>query len=273
MLKKVAFVLALTVLVSFALALESGPSNTVGFNKVTLPDVTDPLTEGWVPFGLAFTFWDVVGGVPAYGTVSTKPSDVIGAQTTSGFPGAATELICKNTGEAAFRNFAGTWFGSLEDNSNMLPGYGFYFHNFGTPYDVVFAGEVDTAAYGLAIGAGDSYTAFSVRDARVRGLGQINLVTSGFTGGMFVFQSDELIEKNTGTTAWYNSTAGAWQGTIAGNQTTPGYYYWVHTIAGHAGYAYTYGPGAIAPPPERPGNDDNSINRITRPTRRARSLR
>lgn len=268
MLKKVAFVLALTVLVSFALALESGPSNTVGFNKVTFAG------NGYTPFGLAFTYWDVVGGVPSYGVQSTKPSDIIGAQTTPGPPWIATEIICKNTGQSGY--FDGTnWQGPLETSSSMIEGYCFlgWVKN-PSSEDVVFAGEVDTSTYavGIPIPAGDSYTWVSFRDARMQPLGAINLETSGFLGGGAPWFSDELLEKSTGMAAWLHDVNG-WQGTIANNEVTPGYAYMIHAISGHGGYTYNYGSGTVAPPPERPGDDDSKINRITRPTRRSRSLR
>jgi len=272
MLKKVAFVLALTVLVSFALALESGPSNTVGFNKVTFDGNT--VNGGYTPFGLAFTYWDVVAGVPSYGVESEKPSDIVGSQTTAGPPFLATEIICKNTGESGYLS-PGGWTGPLEDNSSMIEGYCFlaWVKNANSE-DVVFAGEVDTSTYavGIPVPAGDSYTWVSFRDARQVNLANLNLVTSGFLGGVNPPTSDELLEKGTGLAAWYHNTAG-WQGTIVGNQVTPGLAYMIHAIAGHGGYTYNYGPGAVAPPPERPDDNDGKINRITRPTRRSRSLR
>ena len=99
MLKKVAFVLALTVFVSFALALESAPSNTVGFTK------TNCAGGGvYTSFGLAFTFWDVVGGVPSYNVQSTNPSDILGTQLTCDYPWLADQVVRQDNGLYAFRN-------------------------------------------------------------------------------------------------------------------------------------------------------------------------
>jgi hypothetical protein len=265
MLKKVAFVLALAVLVSGALALESGPSNTVGFTKKAF----DP---GYTDFGLSFKFWDVNGGVPSYGTVSTRPSDIIGFQLTGGLPFLADEVIRQDNGENAFIAPGDVWSGVLETNANMLPGYAYWINNKqAASFDMVLAGEVDTSTFAIAIAPGESYTPVSCRDARVVSVGNAYLVGSGFTGGTLPFLSDEVIEQSSGAVAWYHTVNGWITTGLAAF--TPMESYWIHSRAGSGGYTWNYGPGAIAPPPDRPGNEDNSINRITRPTRRSRAIR
>ncbi|MBU1708125.1 hypothetical protein KKG05_09805 [bacterium] len=275
MLKKVAFVLALTVLVSFALALESGPSNTVGFTKTNCA-----ASGAYTSFGLPFTFWDVVGGVPTHGTQSTNPSDILGSQLTCDFPWVADQVVRQDNGLYAFRNsFLGcAWDGDLENTAlpadRMDVGRAYWIlNNTVSALDVVLAGEVDTSAYGpIACAGGGVYTPLSFRDARVRPINSINLQTSGGFVGDFPWQADQLVEQATGNYAFVNSFLGnTWDyQPPTYTAVTPSYAYWV--LNNHTAFNYNYGPGAVAPPPERPGNDDGKIDRITRPTRRSRSM-
>ncbi len=268
MLKNVAFVLALTVLVSFALALESGPSNTVGFVKITCTQSYDNA------FGLPFEFWDVVGGVPSHGTPSGMPSDIVGpGQLTGGaHPGVADRLIEQGgVGAYAWKSLAGVWSGSLETGGGMTAGKAFWARNMQlVDQDMVLAGEVDTSTFGPIAIAALYDNALSFRDARLVNRGNLNLIGSGFTGGAHPGVSDRMIEQGgVGAYCWLN-LASVWQGSLI--DVVPGNAYWIREMQG-ATWNYNYGPGSVAPPPERPGNDDGKINRITRPTRRSRSLR
>ena len=276
MLKKVAFVLALTVLASCALALTSGPSNTVGFVKTTV-------TAGaYTPFGLAFTYWDVVGGVPAYNVQSTKPSDIVGTQITCDYAWMlADQVIRQDNGSFAIRNLgaptACDYTGVLEtdpDPDRMDVGRAYNLWNKqAADYDIVLAGQVDTSAYGPINCPGGAYTPLSFRDARVRPIPNINLQTSGGFQGDHGWLADQLIDQISGDFAVYNSDAGpAWVYTpVTFTDVEPGKAYMIFNR--HTTFDYYYGPGLVAPPPERPGNNDGSIDRITRPTRRSRSLR
>lgn len=275
MLKKVAFVLALTVFVSFALALESGPSNTVGFNKVNCTG-----NASYTSFGLAFTYWDVVGGVPTYGVQSTNPSDILGGQLTCDYPWTADQVVRQDGGAYAYRDvFAGcAWAGPLETAAlpadRMDVGRAFWIlNNQVDAYDVVFAGEVDTSTYGPIVIAANAYTPLSFRDARVRPIANINLSTSGMTCD-YPWVADQLVEQATGYYAYMDVFAGCgWSyNPPAYTDVSPGYAYWILNNTVNP-FNYNYGPGAVAPPPERPDDNDGKINRITRPTRRSRSLR
>jgi len=256
MLKKVAFVLALMLCVSLALALESGPSNTVGFTKTSCP------ANAYTPFGLAFTFWNVVGGVPQYGTVSNQPSSVVGQQLTPGAIGTG-DRIWRQGGSWAYRQVASPyWNGTLQSNSEMVIGRAYWVWNrHATPasQDIVLAGQVDTANFGPIAIAANSYTPLSFRDARVRDRSKLNLITSGFTGGG-IGTSDRLWEQGG---SWCYYTGAAWAGTLV--NATPAKAYWIwnrHTT----GWNYNYvSGGAVSRPPDRPG--DNSIDRISRPNR------
>jgi hypothetical protein len=254
MLKKVAFVLALMVFVSFALALESGPSNTVGFTKVTCP-------VGYTPFGLAFKFWNVVTGVPQYGTVSTKPSSIVGQQLTPGTYNTG-DRIYRQGGDWCFRQAASPyWSGALETNGTMVEGRAYFVRNRqAASQNMVLAGQVDTSAFGPIAIAANIYTPLSFRDARIRPVSQINLITSGFQGGTYN-TSDRLYEQG-GSWCWYNTGTSTWTGMA---NVTPAKAYFVRERHG-ATWNYNYGPGAVSRPPDRPGDD--SIDKISRPPNR-----
>lgn len=259
MLKKVAFVLALTICVSVALALESGPSNTVGFVKIPCPQ------SAYTPFGLPFTFWDVVSGVPQYGVTSAKPSDVIGAQLTGG-DGTTGDQVIRQGGSYAFRNTLPTlWTGGLESGSGMTAGGFFWLWNrHAVDQDMVLAGQVDTSAFGPITITDNAYTALSFRDARVVDRATLNLLTCGFMGGTSAATSDQVIEQG-GSYFWYRDPPGAWMGMTS---VTPGKAYWIFNYPHANGtWYYTYGPGAVSRPPDRPGGDEGRVN-VNRPTTR-----
>jgi hypothetical protein len=257
MLKKVAFVLALTLLVSVALALESGPSNTVGFVKKTCT------ASAKTPFGLAFTFWDVVSGVPQYGVASMRPSDVIGSQLTGGTVGTGDQCIQQGTGFFAYRTTtAALWSGTLETNNAMTAGKAHWIWNkHAASQDVVLAGQVDTSAFGPIAVTALAKTALSFRDARVVNRATLNLLTSGFVGGT-IGTSDQLIEQGTGTFCYFRTSDNTWQGGLAGS--SPGMAYWIWNKHA-AAWNYNYGPGAVSRPPNRPGDNPDRTN-IIRPT-------
>jgi hypothetical protein len=268
MLKKVAFVLALTVCVSLALALESGPSNTVGFVKITC-------TQNFQnAFGEPFTTWDVISGVPQYGVFSGKPSDVIGAQLTGGSAFTGDRCIEQTgAGQYAYRTTtAALWAGSLENAGGMLPGIAFWLHNKQAfDQDMVLAGEVDTSGFGPIAINPNFQNAITWRDARNVDRSRLNLLTSGFTGGS-AFTSDRLIEQTgAGRYCYYNTATPAWAGSLPGSE--PGVAYWIHEKNGNSwNYNYVSG-GAMPPAPDRPGGNEGTIDRINRPTSPTRSVR
>ncbi|MFH1010348.1 MAG: hypothetical protein V1784_03835 [bacterium] len=257
MLKKVAFVLALTICVSFALALESGPSNTVGFVKITCPQMAKKA------FGLPFTFWDVVSGVPQYGVTSARPSDVIGAQLTGGTLSTGDQCI-RQAGSYAYRTTtAALWAGGLETTPGMTAGGFFWLWNrHAVSQDMVLAGQVDTSTFGPIWIAANVKTGLSFRDARVVNRANLNLRTSGFVGGTLT-TSDQVIEHG-GSYCYFRTSDNTWQGGLV--SVTPGRAYWLWNKHA-AGWNYNYGPGAVSRPPDRPGSDDGKIN-VNRPPSR-----
>jgi hypothetical protein len=130
---------------------------------------------------------------------------------------------------------------------------------------MVLAGQVDTLTFGPIWIAPSTYTALSFRDARVRPITNLNLRTSGFTGGTGG-NSDRLIELGTGSYAYYATGTSSW----VYNPTTfttvspgMGYRIWNRHVTG---WNYNYGPGTVSRPPNRPGDD--SIDKISRPPHR-----
>ena len=261
MLKKVAFVLALMVFVSFALALESGPSNTVGFVKIACPKSVSATTTK-TAFGLPFTFWSVVSGVPQYGTASLKPSSVVGAQLTGGTSSTGDQVI-RQGGSYAYRTTtAALWAGGLESTPGMAAGRFFWAWNRHTvDQTMVLAGQVDTSTFGPITITAMIKNPLSFRDARLVNRANLNLRTSGFTGGTSS-TSDQLIQHG-GSYCYYNTGTSLWVGGLV--TVTPGKAYWLWNKHGTT-WNYNYGPGAVSRPPDRPG-DDNSIDRISRPNR------
>lgn len=256
MLKKVAFVLALVLCVSLALALESGPSNTVGFVKKTCGP------NAYTPFGLPFTFWDVVSGVPAYGVTSGRPSDVIGAQLTGG-TGSTGDRCIHQGGAYAYRTTTvALWSGGLETAGGMTAGRAFSLWNrHAFNQDMVLAGQVDTSTFGPIAIAANAYTPLSFRDARVVNRANLNLLTSGFRGGTGS-TSDRLIEQG-GAYCFYRTSDRTWQGSLV--NAAPGMAYSIWNRHGTP-WNYNYGPGAVSRPPDRPG-EDNPIDKISLPNR------
>jgi hypothetical protein len=254
MLKKVAFVLALTLLVSAALALESGPSNTVGFVKITC------LQNAKKAFGLPFTFWDVVSGVPQYGVTSARPSDVIGAQLTGGSISTGDQCIRQGGAYAYRTTTAALWAGGLESTPGMTAGGFFWIWNkHAADQDMVLAGQVDTSTFGPISIPASMKTGLSFRDARLVNRANLNLLTSGFVGGS-ISTSDQLIEHG-GSYCYYNTSTSAWAGGLA--SVTPGRAYWIWNKHA-AGWSYNYGPGAVSRPP-RPGDNEGHMN-VIRPS-------
>src|SRR5512140_2823341 len=102
MMKKVMLVLVALLMVStFAFALESGPSNKVGYVKIaTAGGATPTFTQ----FGLPFKFWNVPSGnVPQYGTESRKPSSICGTQPNCGAIGTADRIMRQDNQQFAWR--------------------------------------------------------------------------------------------------------------------------------------------------------------------------
>jgi len=241
-----------------AFALESGPSNKVGYVKIDCSTTGGTATWSYTPFGLPFKFWTVpTGNVPTYGTESRKPSSILGSQancTTS--PTAADKIQRQDNGQTAFRYGPVTncvWSGSLETaygtTGGMDPGRAYWYGNkTASLRTIVLAGEADTTAVGIpaititaaSSGTVGAYTPYSWRDPRAVGRSKLGLVTAGFLGSTspeLPTAGDEIVRQGTGTT-WRRHN-GVWSGG-SGVDTllVPGKAYWVHNK--HNGHPWTY---------------------------------
>jgi hypothetical protein len=240
MMKKVMFVVLSLLVASACFALESGPSNKVGYTKITCG-------VGYTPFGIAFKTWQVpVGGIPTYGTPGNKPSDIIGDQANCGNI-IASDKILRQGGDLAGRYGAGcTWAGSLETTAQMRSSGAYWYQNkTASPRDIVIAGEADvTSLPDSAIVAPNTYKQYSWRDPRVRPREQLQLQANGFTCGNVV-TSDKLIQQ-LGDLCYCSSPSGNWN-TSAGAllQVTPGKAYWIQSKHGTA-WTYRYDPTSSA---------------------------
>jgi len=257
--KKVMFVVLSLLVASACFALESGPSNKVGYTKITCG-------VGYTAFGIAFKTWTVpVGGIPTYGTPGNKPSDIIGDQAACGTITTADRII-RQGGNFAYRNSGAscTWANTLETSSQMRSSCAYWYQNKTVAArDVVIAGEADvTSAPDSAIVGGNTYKAYSWRDPRVRTRDVLGLVADGFTGGT-ISTSDKVIEQG-GNFFYY--TAPNFAGSLA--SVTPGKAYWIQSK--HAGgFTYTYDPTAVAglsaPGGEKLINSGSNLMKVATP--------
>ncbi|MCD4818020.1 MAG: hypothetical protein K8S23_04970 [Candidatus Cloacimonetes bacterium] len=121
--KRTIITVLLVLSLTFLIALESDPSETVGFVKITAG-------MGYTPFALPFTFYD------ATHTETHLVSDIIGDQVTGGTPTTSDRIIDVNTGQFAFYNSGtGTFAGTL---ANITPGHVYYVQVKNTAFNWIF---------------------------------------------------------------------------------------------------------------------------------------
>jgi len=262
-------VLVCLLLVSAAFALESGPSNKVGYVKFAcggFSDESGPL-DSYTQFGLPFRFWDVpTSNVPTYGSLTTCPSSICGAQLN---PGTAVsgDLISRQDGDYAWRTTASgnPWDGFLELDCAMEPATAYWFVN-RRGFDITFvlAGDADVSAESIPTkGIGgpisndpldENYAAYSWRDPREQPMDQLGLIEQGFTGGAFGWQSDKVTQQGlTGDYAWYNTTTSSWDGFVS--TVVPGEGYWITNMHEFHDWEYTYAPVGLM---RAPGSHDRT---------------
>ena len=219
--KRLLILSMMLVLIGSMYALESGPSEVVGYMKVDTP-------VGYSIFSNPFTYYD------ATHTATLDLDDVIGGQLSGGTPANADRIIDANTGQYAFYN-AGTslWAGTLV-NFDFTNAY--YVKIYDTVNSFYVAGTVDPEVmdFGtLAVG----YNVIGLKEAGSVILNDLDLVSSGFTGGNPA-TSDRIIDANTGQYAFYNSGTSTWAGTLT--QTTIGHSYYI--LIKNAPFNWIYDP-------------------------------
>jgi hypothetical protein len=259
MMKKVMFVVVSLLLVSYCFALESAPSNKVGYVKLSVAGGTG---NAYTSFGLPFVFWDVpTGNVPTYGVESRKPSDIFGTQPYCGTTSLNSDRVVRtDVGRYAYRlQPSCTWTNSLEINpADMEPGHGYQIRTTNQPPKTfVLAGEADTTAIGIpavTINGGSptpSYAGYSWRDPRELTVNRLNLLASGFTGGT-IQTSDRIVGGS--LYAYYRTSDNTWQGTLP--TITPGKSYYI--VSKHnPGWTYTYNASGAALTLPTKGDDAN----------------
>lgn len=256
MLKKVLFVmLALLIATSCFAQLQSGPSNKVGYVKITCGAGGTGSAAVSTPFGLPFKFWTVTGNIPQYGLPATndgntKPSSIIGDQLPHYINVLHAEKIVRQGGgtgggDIGWENLSGVWQSNLENNSTMEPGRAYFYVNKHAANTLVLAGEVantpiDSSVFINAPATpGSAFTALSWRNSRSDAVNTLNLIGTPGTrmiGGLTSTASDRLVEQGTGTIGWIN-LANVWSAT--GLQfITPGRAYWI--INKHVGHSWSY---------------------------------
>jgi hypothetical protein len=247
MMKKVMFVVVSLLLVSYCFALESAPSNKVGYVKLTVAGGTGNV---YSTFGLPFVFWDVpTGNVPTYGTESRKPSDIFGTQPLCGTSLSADRVVRSDVGRFAYRGSPScAWTSTLETNAaDAEPGHGYQIRTTNQPVKYyVLAGEADTTAIGIPgvpINP-NTFVSYSWRDPRELAVNRLNLLAQGFTGGTLSTNSDRvaLIGGN-GAFAWYRTSDHTWQGSLT--TVTPGKSYYIASKHSPA-WTYTYNASGAA---------------------------
>lgn len=259
--KKVLIVVVCLLMVGSAFALESAPSNKVGYVKIVCGAVSGGV--GSTPFGLPFTFWEVpTGSIPTYGDTTQLPSMIVGTQAKCSTATRADAIMKQGSGAVARRVLSScAWSGTLESSADMGPGFAYYYQNrTGVQRNLVLAGEADTTAAGIpdrtiTNGSGNPSTSYSWKDPRELPRNKLNLLEEGFLGGGAT-TGDRVIAQTAGagggigTYFTYLTSSSTWSGTLA--SVSPGGAYYIQNR--HAANAWTYqyranGNPIIAPPP------------------------
>lgn len=239
--KKVMFVVVLLLVASTCFAqLQSGPSNTAGYVKIT------GVAQSYTAFGLPFKFWDVpAGGIPTYGVVSTAPSDIFGDQPNCGTLTTADRILRQDNGNSGYRNSGAgcAWSGTLETNASVLPGRAYWYYNrTAANRNLVVAGEVDnTGNYATITMALATYNPYSWRDSRAVDRDDLNLLAAGFRGGGLSSQSDQVVlQGGAGSFFWRRTSDNTWQPAAGPLNVQPGSAYWIFNRNQTADVAWPY---------------------------------
>ncbi len=251
--KKVMLVIVCLAFAATAFAQQSDPSNDVGYVKLSSTGSGTPGVQAVLPFGLPFKFWVVTANVPTYGTESTRPSSIVGAQINPGSFTGADRIVRQDGGAFAYRLApAGNYTGSLESGATMIPGRAFYYQNkTGANRTLVLAGDVDNAGgYGTITISGGAVVAsspISWRDSRNLAIATTvgpQLVADGFMGGSFT-TSDQIIAQSGGAAARVNAAGTTWSGSLT--SLVPGQAYFIQNrVHGNGAWVYDYATGVAA---------------------------
>ena len=209
------------------IALESAPSETVGYVKISAPSnvytaLSLPLAVDGLMASEVFTDG---AGIP-YITGGANPvfSDQI-QQVGGG-------------GAAWYNSNTSTWIGDFA--VDVTKAYYSVIRNANPSADIYICGNVDnTTVVNYDPVLPNVYTAIGFREASsTTTVSNIGLISAGFTGGANPVFSDQIQQVGGGGAAWYNSNTNTWVGDFA---ITPGKAYYLVIRNGHSGLpAYSY---------------------------------
>ena len=206
---------------------ESEPcSNRVGYVRIFV------VNGGSTAFGLPFKFCDIgENGIPVYGTLSNRPSDILGDQLLCGTALTGDKVLKQGFGNWAYRDVDSgcQWKGTLERGLGMTAGSPYWIVNNHQSRWIVLAGEVDnTGNYTVVRIPDDAHVNYSWRDSRVLSRDSLNLLVSGFMGGPRVTQSDLVIDQENGLIFWRRTIDNTWQPPTSALTVKPGFAYWIY---------------------------------------------
>jgi len=237
--KKLLVLTALVLFLSSLIALESDPSDVVGFVKIAA------LNNIWTYHSLPF---DLDGD-----NVSVIYSDGSGNPYITGGtnPGNSDQITEYGGSSAWYNTGSSAWMGdyavdiSKPHLAKIING----------DADIYACGTVDNSTsvnYGN-VPAG-FWTYISYREAGEVSVENLGLLSAGFTGGTNPGNSDQITEYG-GASAWYNTNTSAWMGSF---NIIPGKVYILKILSGHSGLTnYSYPPGGA-----REGTQKSVISKI-----------
>jgi len=219
--KRTIITVLLVLSVTFLIALESPPSETVGFFKLSVNSGSFiAISEPFMPLDL-----DSGGDMDLI--------EVLGTQW-----GNFDKCYDMQTGSiGTFLTSSNTWVGALAMVPYDLSHTYWIERNSGNPdFDFYLVGEVNPATVTYAIGA-DGYTAFGLNECSV-----IALADLGFPAGELQ-NLDKIYDMQNGEIATYLTSSSSWVGVLNGTGITPTHTYWLETTSG-TGFSWTYTPAA-----------------------------
>jgi len=237
--KKVILPLILLMLGAALFALESAPSDVVGFVKVTC-------NAGYTPFALPFTQFNT-SGVETLALV-----DIVAPYMTGGTALSADRIMDIGTGSVAYKTGAG----AISGFQNFTIGHGYYMHNRHSAFNLYLAGTVVPTVINFGT-MGIGFNVVGIKEASAVPMSSLDLVSCGFTGGT-ALTSDKVWDMNNGQTATYNTSTSTWAGTLTA--LTPGHVYYVQVKNNHTAFNWTYDPTSrnAAPVDTRHNHIDNN---------------
>lgn len=201
--KKLILPLLLLVAIGMLAAVESDPSDVVGYFKKSIA------SDGWEAFSIPFAY------------ASQAPDDVLGTQFADG--DVLQDIL---TGDVSY--YYGAWFGSV---ASIDYGKAFWLYRdpANTALDYYLLGKVDPQPHTMTLAGVDAgqWTPFGLNEAA-----PVALDALGITGAL---DNDAIVNMQTGDVAYY---FGAWFGI---DYTVPTNTYWYNSNAA-VSFSWTYTP-------------------------------